>query len=56
MITKLIDNARDSLRQMGRVEIDKAHASGVPAVYSERPGEITTEHADGRKEVRKTRS
>lgn len=52
LITRLIENARDSLREMGRVEVGKAHAVGLPGVHSERPGEITYDHADGRKETR----
>jgi|GEM_PF-7132203 len=51
LLTRLIDAASEDLRMMGRREIAKAHAAGVPVVYSERPGEIVFEYPDGRKEV-----
>lgn len=56
LITRLIDAASDDLRQSGRREIAKAHAAGLPGVYSDKPGEITTEFPDGRKEVRRVTS
>lgn len=56
LITRLIASASEDLRQMGRCEIAKAHAAGSPGVYSERPGEITTEYPDGTRETRLVRS
>lgn len=50
LITKLIDAARDDLLQMGRREIARSHAAGVPGVYSSSPsGSITYDFPDGRK-------
>ena len=56
LITRLIASASEDLRQMGRCEIAKAHAAGVPGVYSVKPDEITTEYPDGTKEVRRVTS
>lgn len=50
LITKLINAGRDDLQQMGRMEIARSHAAGVPGVCSSSPsGAITYEYPNGRK-------
>ncbi|WP_086155995.1 hypothetical protein [Rhizobium sp. Kim5] len=46
MITKLIQDAMPDLKLMGRAEIEKAHAAGLPGVYM-RGDEVVWEYPDG---------
>ncbi|MGO8034933.1 hypothetical protein [Rhizobium leguminosarum] len=53
MITKLIKGAMPAIKEMGRAEIAKAHAAGLPSTYMT-GDKIVREYPDGRiEEVRR---